>query len=514
VIGDGRAPHREPLPGFASPRLHSGSNARALVALSAAKTGIGLAVLAAGFVALSDDDFSRTVIAERFAAEPRLDPSGTSWLPLPFWIAGSVMLAFGRNLDVARGVALVLGVVSILLVHRAALWLGASNRGAFVGALVASVLPTSVHLCVSFQPEALAAGLVVLGAAAAGAPGPRRIAGAAALAAACLCRYEAWPAAAAFAACAAKDAFVGVVDGRGAPLAKAEARGALGGASLVAIAAPLAWVAHGVVRHGDALFFLHRVAAYRRALGPTEPLLASLGAYPAALLGGEPELAVLLGAVLALPAWRRGVKSLSGRGIGRAAFVLSCVVAFLVVGRVLDGTPTHHVERTLLGVWWLSAIVVGEAVSGVRWNGDAVPNGEGGGARLFLTIGLAASIGWGVRQARGAEARAAREPERAMGRTARQALRDGETLLVDTPDYGYFAVIAAFGAPERAAAFDEHDPRNPRPGDAFRSADALRASLASAGTRWFVAFREHWTVADQVAKRVHEEGPLALYRTE
>src|SRR5438045_7803076 len=72
-----------------------------LLAVLAGKGAASFAVLHAGFYALSDDDFSRVVIAERFAVAPSLDPSGTSWLPLPFWLTGSAMAAFGRTLYVA-----------------------------------------------------------------------------------------------------------------------------------------------------------------------------------------------------------------------------------------------------------------------------------------------------------------------------------------------------------------------------------------------------------------------------
>jgi hypothetical protein len=33
---------------------------------------------------VSDDDYARVVIAQRLSLA--LDPSGTSWLPFPFWL--------------------------------------------------------------------------------------------------------------------------------------------------------------------------------------------------------------------------------------------------------------------------------------------------------------------------------------------------------------------------------------------------------------------------------------------
>ncbi|MBL9111338.1 MAG: hypothetical protein JNM74_18780, partial [Myxococcales bacterium] len=61
-----------------------------------------LGVLGLGFRAISDDDYARVVIAERWVAAPTVDPSGTSWLPLPFHVMGVAMAAFGRSLAVAR----------------------------------------------------------------------------------------------------------------------------------------------------------------------------------------------------------------------------------------------------------------------------------------------------------------------------------------------------------------------------------------------------------------------------
>ena len=52
-------------------------------------------VLALGFDHISDDDFARVTIAQTFASHPKVDPSGTSWLPFPFWAMGAAMLLFG-----------------------------------------------------------------------------------------------------------------------------------------------------------------------------------------------------------------------------------------------------------------------------------------------------------------------------------------------------------------------------------------------------------------------------------
>ena len=55
-----------------------------------------------GVWTLSDDDYARISIAQGFAREPHFDPSGTSWLPAPFWAYGAAFRAFGTGLSVAR----------------------------------------------------------------------------------------------------------------------------------------------------------------------------------------------------------------------------------------------------------------------------------------------------------------------------------------------------------------------------------------------------------------------------
>ena len=74
------------------------------------------------------------------------------------------------------------------------------------------------------------------------------------------------------------------------------------------------------------------------------------------------------------------------------------------------------------------------------------------------------------------------------------------------------AVIAGFGAPERAEPFDDRDPRKPARADAFRSPAELGARLAAEQTRWFVVTNRHLPIAEQVAEPQARAGHLALYR--
>jgi hypothetical protein len=367
---------------------------------------------------------------------------------------------------------------------------------------------------VSFQPEALTAALVVFCAVTTLLDGTWRIVGGLALAGAALSRYEAWAAALVFALLCFLDA------GRPKPSEAPHSRpfpsppsvpspsGARPRAPLVAgvvaLAAPLAWMLHGVLHHGDALFFLHRVAAYRRALGVSEPWPRALAAYPVALFRTEPEVVLAAGAVV----WVAVRARTDIARLARPALVLGAVFAFLVVGRWLDGAPTHHEERTLLPIWTACALVAAEGLArAARSHALASAKVRGIVAVLLVTSFV-------VRATRSDEPGAPRTAERAIGDIARRAVPPGANVLVDTTDYGYFAVIAAFGAPERATPFDDHDPRAPRHQDAFASADSLRNRLLQSGASWLVVSRAHAPRVTEVARVVAEVPEFVLARIE
>ena len=285
-----------------------------------------------------------------------------------------------------------------------------------------------------------------------------------------------------------------------------QSRALLGAAALVAIAGPVAWLAHGVASHGSALFFMSRVAAYRRALGASEPVLSSLVAYPLALLRTEPEVALVSVVALRMVA-DRAPGAL--RGLGRPALVLAGILAFLMVGRLLDGAPTHHAERTLLPIWTGLALLAAEAlVRAARPSSDSSRGAElARGMPVLLAI-AAASVALRITTPR--EPFAARRAERAIGYAARRLVPEGDRIAIDTADYGYFAVIATFGAPERADPIDRHDPRDPPAEDPFVSAERLRSCLASHRAGWLVARQPHLSIASAIGEAVATAGELSL----
>jgi len=127
-------------------------------------------VIGAGFVAslgfrvVSDDDFARVVIAQRFAAAPRLDPTGTSWLPLPFWMNGAAMKLFGSSLEVARVLAVVSASLAGALVAGVAVAAGLRVRRAIAASIVAAAMPWAMQLAVATVPEVPASACAAAGA--------------------------------------------------------------------------------------------------------------------------------------------------------------------------------------------------------------------------------------------------------------------------------------------------------------------------------------------------------------
>jgi hypothetical protein len=164
--------------------------------------------LVVGFRAVSDDDFARVTIAQAFAHSPAFDASGTSWLPFPFWLTGSAMLALGRSLLVARLVAFALGLASAALVGYAAYRLTDDRKGALLGAVLAAIFPWSVRLGVATVPELLTAAFAVFALASlVGFSAEHRLWGGLSLFCATLSRYDVWPIAVAFAGLTLVDFF-------------------------------------------------------------------------------------------------------------------------------------------------------------------------------------------------------------------------------------------------------------------------------------------------------------------
>jgi hypothetical protein len=260
----------------------------------------------------------------------------------------------------------------------------------------------------------------------------------------------------------------------------------------VALAPILLWLFHGATHHGDPVFFLRRVAAYRQALGGEESAVARLLGPPIALVVEAPEIVLLT--VLAV-ARGRSRSFLSRFGIGASALLL-----FLMLGELAGGAPTHHAARALLLIWCLGAVVVGETAGRLADGGLApalafgTPLAVVGAALLFRSPFPSDFVDRSDALELGARARELGAPR----------------LLVDTKDFAHLAVAAAFGRPSQVTPVDDRDPRRARSADPFTSPEALRARLAGEGGAWLVATREHAPTARAFATVRGESGELVL----
>jgi len=451
----------------------------------------GLACLAAwhsGFRALSDDDYSRIAIAQHFAVAPSFDPSGTSWLPAPFWLYGAVFRLFGTELAVARATAIALALCATVLVYVAARLLGGGRFAALLGAVLSCwLVQYSVILGVAWVPELPCAGLLVFGVATLARTEPKlRLLGGLALLAASLSRYEAWPVAVVFAAYCAWDA----LRVRETPVV---------GALLLALAGPAAWLLVGRIEHQDALFFVARVTSYRRALGVAPvSLVRAVLEFPRLLMW---DALGLWSVLLMLSVFSRQRPRLGAMSWGRAALALACLLLFLMWGTTRDGVPTHHAARVLLPLWFLACIATGQLIasfSSERFNVRIGVVLAFVGGQLFFSRGPAP----------GGEC-APRSLELEAGRAARQFA--DAPLAIDTPDYGYFAVKAAFGPRPASYPLDDHDPRRP-PLHPFASPAALQQALGQLGTPLVLLTTEHAALLDPGCAKLWQNTGFALFR--
>jgi hypothetical protein len=434
----------------ASLTTSSGASRLASVALVALKCAVSAWALHVGFTHVSDDDYARVTIAQAFVHAPHVDPSGTSWLPFPFWLNGVVMMALGRSLAVARGVAIASAVVGAIVVHRTLLRVGVRPWAAFVGVAVAMGTPWSTWLGVATVPEALCAALIATGALClAGVRSPRSIAwplnrwiGGVALAIACLSRYEAWPVAAVFAVGCAVSAFAARDE---APDGDNRERWLDLLAGALSCAGPIAWLCWNAHVHDDAMHFLARVAAYRvRVTNVTTPVSSTL--YPETFVHAGPLTLALAACGAPGALFDRDLR----RRWAWPLLAILALVVFLVEGDLHNGAPTHHPERALLAVFWMASMfgVDGARSLAVRfvWGHPKRETWMVGGV---ATLAVAWLLTW---PSRIADYPARSEPEDRASQISRGTdlrLRSVPHVTVTPCAYEHFALIAAFEAPER-----------------------------------------------------------------
>ena len=385
------------------------------------------------FVHVSDDDFARTVIAQEFAYAPKLDPSGTSWLPVPFYIAGLAMKLFGRSFEVARNVSSLLTTLSLgafFVVARRSFGPAAPRWGLLAAFLWLATFPWLGFLGNAAVPEGYVALWVAL---AIGSLADRRptFLPAVLLLLATLSRYEAWSAACAFA----------VLRPLNADKA-ARKQGFLYG--LLPLAGPAAWMLWNKASHGEYTHFFTRVSRFRSAFEQTSLSFRVLQ-YPRALWEAAPEcllfLAITLAAFSFMSQERR--QRLWAPLCGALAMFV-----FLIGGNIKDGAPTHHAVRALvpfvcamapivaLGFIGFAARVCGASLARKTWF-----------VGIFSGLALVhlALLPSRLRDYPGKDDHSKRTELLDRGRGLRAVAR----LEIEPCAYEHFALIAGFEAPER-----------------------------------------------------------------
>ncbi|MBS2016682.1 MAG: hypothetical protein JST00_27610 [Deltaproteobacteria bacterium] len=391
-----------------------------------------------GFDHVSDDDFARVTIAQAFAHKPRLDPSGTSWLPFPFWVHGGLMLVTGRSLLMARSVSIALASVAATAPYVAMRQAGASRAGALTGVAFAILSPWSIWLGATTVPESTTASLAAAGVIGLGMKdgGNARAAWwwAICLLAACLSRYEPWPMAAVVAVVMAARAVR--KDGHGPRRV---------GLLLLVVLGPAFWMLWNAHAHGSAVHFFHRVSNFKRAIGEgaSDPR-AALAMFPRLLFAARPDVLVAtLGALVFL--FRKRIRD-------RWLFALLAVIAqiaFLAYGNMRDGAPAHHPERALLGAYFVLAMFAGDvlvdsaALGFAAWRPSIAPIlGVAGVVGALFTANLPK-----FRTPPGTAPTEQRSAQIAAGKALR---REDPIGIVVTPcQYEHFALIAELSKPER-----------------------------------------------------------------
>jgi hypothetical protein len=327
---------------------------RLLAALLGLRSVAVLAIAASGFYAVSDDDFARCFIAQEFSWTPKLDPSGTSWLPFPFWWTGSWMRLLSlRSFEAARVAGgLFAAIASGYCVDRL---LRSGLRGAaFSGALVL-LFPWQIWLGSAALPDSSVSLLIAGVTFALVMPGGLKKLDVVAMSVACLSRYEAWPAACVVFALS---------------LLRAQPR-LHKGWLLGLVLGPCLWCIWNLHAHGSLFHFWSRVATFRAAEQPL-PLSVRALYYPLACWKDAPleSVAILVCvASLALPSRLGGAaEARNARLLGMA--VLVGMFAFLVVGSVRDGAPTHHPIRACLACFAIGVPLFIDAFmhQALRWS--------------------------------------------------------------------------------------------------------------------------------------------------
>lgn len=422
-----------------------------------------------GTGSVSDDDFARTTIAQSFSHHPRLDPTGTSWLPAPFWLNGVWMIALGPSLDTARWAALLGAAISALLLYVSARWIGASTWRAALASLLPLGIPLVPVLAGAMVPELPTSALITLALCSLVAPTRTRlVVGACSLVVATLSRYESW-----FVAMYFSIACMCIVARSSRKNARHVSWAVASISASIALSGPVCWMAWNAHAHGDALRFVQRVTSFRNAVSPASTL-ALLFDYPLAAMveGGAILVLAVLVASTRAHRWRR-LRALAPAWVGSLVLVLA-----LSVAEVRGGAPTHHPERAISSLWLLCAVSCSTWRSSNR-------------SRVALAFVGVAALLVGQTYWRGRttlDGLADRSNAIRSGVEIARSLRADERCLLVARSYDHFATISAIARPWDVEVIvpEGFDPRS-HDRDPLTSVDGLRQAMIDRRATVFVA---------------------------
>ncbi|APR99541.1 hypothetical protein BCY86_01730 [Pajaroellobacter abortibovis] len=395
-------------------------------------------LLSLGFSHVSDDDYARIVIAQKWVARPTLDPSGTSWLPFPFWIMGGLMMLADRTLQVARIVSIGIGTIAPLLIYGALRARHFSNSLAFSATCIGMLTPWNAWLGVCPVPEGLTGALLGTALLLIDRKQNEKWV-ATCLLIASLSRYEAWPLCLLFAILHIPALFR-------TPTNQSANQQHTALCILLSLSGPLSWIAWNAYTHTDPFHFLHRVTMYRQLHTSLSPVSENFFLYPQALWQ-EGSWLLLWGAT-GIPAL--AVSSFRKRWIPPLITSLAWLFA-LSIAEARDQAPTHHPIRPLIPLFWVLAAF---GADGLQSGLQILPRFSSRGmlrtvsiSTAILLYGLASLKEW--QSYPGATPSEDREHQIQHGYALR-GRQKGAPLLITPCFHEHFALLAAYGAPEEA----------------------------------------------------------------
>jgi hypothetical protein len=438
-----------------------------------------------GFKALSDDDFARVTLAQAFSASPGLDPTGSSWLPFPFWVTGAAMAVFGTSLTTAKLTSLLIACASGILLYAAARGSRVQPSAAWLGAMLWTFVPVGVFTGAATVPELPTAALCASALLLLRSPHPHAgILAAALLIPATLSRYEAWP----VALCVIISIGIPTSHPKESTKPNPSVRIRLLAIALAALG-PLAWIAWNQASHGDPFHFHARVSSYWFAWGGnTSGWWNALAVYPKSVVLDAPVLTASLAGALY---WNRSPDH--AKTWLRPALAGFAVVAALTLAQTTGGAPTHHPERALLFLWAIGWIAVADLLAG-----HTAPKGPGW--NLWRTLWSWAAVSFLLLRTYvlAPDYGLDRNPELALGTWLRQHTEG--PILFAPKDYGYFAVMAALRDGDRLLLASSVDPRDRGASSPFLDGGRLLYRIRKDRVGWLVASGNQ----SQIARNVGE----------